>query len=614
MERTLLSITALAGALAVSAQLPPTTDAPLYRHMVEVNKEWRTMDPALEHGDRPVHFASETERIAMHLRLVRDYLKEHTPAGLPISSAEQRTSLLTKLGAYAERGRFPRNEVLPSRNPVFIDRYGTACAVGQLMIESGHRDLAERIHAEINLAYVHDMKRNDVNMWASDHGFSENELAWIQPGYPASEAWPALGGGTNGHVSTLLTLANGDLLVAGEFTHAGGTVVNNVARYDGAIFHPYGAGVSGQVETAIEYDGSIWLGGSFAGGSEDLARWNGTTWVMSAAFASKYAEVHELHIHNGLLHAAGSSSGFAGTDELVKVYQNGGWSVVGNSLNGPIHALESFNGQLVCGGDFTGVFGFGTPDSSIQHVAVLDGNAWSQYGDGLNASVHDMLVMNDHLYAGGGMIANIAIQFGLARMAAGASTWEQLMPNLETYISGWLGSSAFINALQVVNNELYFAGQCAIDGIMYSGQQVGKWSGIDAVQAVAVLNSGVDDLALLGDGELVAGGSFTMNNGIEAPFLASTQLALGLPLHDLSNATLDVWPNPAIDRLNIAFPNAIAHDARIEVLDPLGRTVVERDALNATRAGLDVEGLSSGTYVVKLIDDNNVRTASFIKK
>ena len=133
------------------------------------------------------------------------------------------------------------------KRQVFIDPHGTACAVGQLMIESGHRDLAESISEEMNLAYVHDMKRADVLQWAVQEGFTEDELAWIQPGYPPSTQWTAPGGGTNGIVQVLLGLSNGNVLLAGEFSQAGGVAVNNVAIWNGASYSPLGNGVSGTI-------------------------------------------------------------------------------------------------------------------------------------------------------------------------------------------------------------------------------------------------------------------------------------------------------------------------------------------------------------------------------
>jgi hypothetical protein len=272
MERTILGAATIVLAITAQAQLSPNTDAPLYQHLLEVNKEWRVMDPMPAGGDRVVHFANEAERIAAHLHLVAAFERAHMPEGISAASIAQRTTLLDKLDAYADRGVFPQNHVLPVRNPVFIDPYGTACAVGQLMIESGHEALATNIQHEMNLAYVHDMGRADVGAWAGENGFSEDELAWIQPGYPPSIPWYTLGNGTDATVTELLRLQNDDLLLAGEFTLASGTFATHVARWNGTSYAALGEGVLGNVTTAIEFGGSIYLGGTFNSGQSDRQR------------------------------------------------------------------------------------------------------------------------------------------------------------------------------------------------------------------------------------------------------------------------------------------------------------------------------------------------------
>ncbi|MBK7087306.1 MAG: hypothetical protein IPH53_22795 [Flavobacteriales bacterium] len=55
-----------------------------------------------------------------------------------------------------------------------------------------------------------------------------------------------------------------------------------------------------------------------------------------------------------------------------------------------------------------------------------------QYADGLNATVRDLELFDGQLHAGGDA-ENIAPVFGLARIAVGATTWQQLMPNLTLY-------------------------------------------------------------------------------------------------------------------------------------------------------------------------------------
>ncbi|MBP7514664.1 MAG: T9SS type A sorting domain-containing protein [Flavobacteriales bacterium] len=607
MERILLGIPALAMSLMGNAQLAPTTDAPLYRHLLEVNKEWSVMDPAPVNGDRVVHFSNEAERIAMHLHLVAAYERAHAPEGLSASVLANRTSLLDKLDSYADRGRFPQNHVLPVRNPVFIDPHGTACAVGQLMVESGHVELAQRIHREMNLAYVHDMRRADVFSWAGEHGFSEDELAWIQPGYPPNIPWYGLGGGTNGRVAELLRLQNGDLIIAGEFSVAGGTVTSQVARWNGSTYSALGNGVIGQVTSAIEFEGDIYLGGSFGQGSADLARWTGSSWVLSSAFSSKVPYVSDLHVHNGVLYAAGATTGFAGTSYEVKRLVGGAWEMVGQQLNGEIRAMESFDGTVVCAGAFTDIF-FGQ-DTAIMHVARLDGSTWEEMGNGLDGTVRDLLLVDGALFAAGDCVGEVATYFGLARIAAGASSWTGLMPNIANYFYAPLDGVVGINAmvLDPDGTRIHLGGDFyAGVGLVY-GTGLATFNGsADDVAVLGEFMGPVNDLELLGTSELVAGGSSESLTNI-----ASTDLALAVPREEAA-AHLVLWPNPAVDRIRIDGAGPKPMDL-LEILDATGR-VVRRLANVAPTYALDVSDLPIGGYTMRITADNKVTSAAFVKR
>ena len=108
-------------AIMANAQLAPTTEARLNDHLLEVNAQWRVMDAAPPGGERAVRFENEAQRIATHLHMVAAYARAHTPEGLSAAALSERTTLLQKLDAYADRGVFPQNHVLPYRNPVFLD-------------------------------------------------------------------------------------------------------------------------------------------------------------------------------------------------------------------------------------------------------------------------------------------------------------------------------------------------------------------------------------------------------------------------------------------------------------------------------------------------------------
>jgi hypothetical protein len=167
--------------------------------------------------------------ISTHLNLVEYTLRNRSTAHLSAEQKNHRFQLLDELKEYAEAGVFPINDYLPYQNPVFIDRIGTHCAVGYLMMQSGNDDLARRIDAREKFAYIHEIKTPGVAQWAAEHGFTTDELAWIQPGYPPQSNAFDLNGGLNGTVLATAFQPNDETLYM-----AGGTTINFISE---AILH-----------------------------------------------------------------------------------------------------------------------------------------------------------------------------------------------------------------------------------------------------------------------------------------------------------------------------------------------------------------------------------------
>lgn len=606
--RTLILALACATTTAATAQLSPQAEAPLAAHLMEVNVQWRTMDPA-SLASTPTHFRNEPDRIGAHLRMVCDRLSNSAPKGLSPSQLANRNHLIGRLRAYADAGRFPQNHVLNYRNPVFIDEHNTACAVGHLMRESGNGALAQRVHDEMNLAFVHDITIADVSTWGTEQGFTADELAWIQPGYPPSDPWFSLGGGTNGTVTTLLTLGNGDLLVAGDFTQAGGLNRTRVARWDGNTYVQMGSGVDGTIECAIEQAGIVMVGGSFQNGATDVAIWNGTVWSYSNVFQGQAPSVHALHIHNGELYAAGTVSGFAGTDQRVRKLVGLSWQDVGGNLNGTILTLASFNGDLIIGGEFVGVQVFGAQDTSLMHVARLNNGGWEQLAGGLNAAVRDLEVFDGALHAGGDLFENIVPVFGLARLAAGGGAWEQLMPNLTNYVFPGVGISA-IHALHVADTTLYLGGEFSIASGLTYGSNIARFHGVpDQFEPAATLDNSVHDIAVHGN-LVVIGGAFTSGNSTQLDHIGTFDLSTSV-VDPPGQLEFGMMPNPARDIITIT--RATNEQGSIMVTDATGRVVMNELWGNGTAHNINVTALPPGSYTIVLSDGTARSAKTFMK-
>lgn len=187
-----------------------------------------------------------------------------------------------------------------------------------------------------------------------------------------------LGGGLTGHVpvgdvepaparayALLLERATGDLIVGGSFARAGTVPVMNIARWDGAEWHPFGDGLGDLLESVLS-----------------------------------------LEIHGGRLYAGGTFKGSGATSlEAVAVWTGTAWENVGEGLSSstpPDHygrtvaALSSVGSALYAGGIFSA-----TPGEPESMIAVYDGTSWRDLDAGMSDLVNALAWQSEGVYAGG---------------------------------------------------------------------------------------------------------------------------------------------------------------------------------------------------------------------
>lgn len=78
---------------------------------------------------------------------------------------------------------------------------------------------------------------------------------------------------------------------------------------------------------------------------------------------------------------------------------------------------------------------------------------------------------------------------------------------------------------------------------------------------------------------------------------------------------MELWPNPAADRLQITWPDEVNGPTEITVIDMGGRIVQnERPAVSGNRSEIAVETLRPGLYMIQVTNNGSVRTARFVKE
>ena len=401
---------------------------------------------------------------------------------------------------------------------------------------------------------------NDDNLYAGGKftGSGGKPVNHIARWDASSESWSAPGGGIDYWVHTLALGQNGDLYVGGGF--GGGTPDNHIARWNRftASWSALGSGVEFNI-LALAVDGS---GNLYAGGySGRIAKWNGNSWTslgngLSGGNLSYAPTAYGLVADSqGKLYVGGDFSAAGGkAANRIARWNGSDWSALGNAggngMTNPVIALKAdHDGNLYAGGMF-----IAAGDVSARQIAKWDSlsERWMALGSGMEGGVQALEIdRNGSPYAGGDWYPQ-----GVKRWNSVSGSWEIVSNRI---VSGsvfalkqdgngnlYIGGDFFVNngtegyvvkwdgtpegwsalghlyacnyfprafALAVVGNDLYVGGNfdyCGgeISHVARWDSSSGDWSAMGSG-----LNGPVSVLAADQDGNLYAGGSFTMAGG-----------------------------------------------------------------------------------------------------
>jgi hypothetical protein len=326
--------------------------------------------------------------------------------------------------------------------------------------------------------------------------------------------------GVNGPVFAM-TIYDGELIVGGYFSAAGGVMANNIAAWDGTSWSPLGLGIFGSepeypylhigvVNALTVYDGKLIAGGHFGAAGSDsvnnIAAWDGTSWspLGSGMGGVYYPCVNTLTVFDGKL-VAGGWFAMAGGVEANKIasWDGTAWSALGYGITGGggywgpvVYALTSYEGRLIAGGNFA-VAG----SDSANGIAAWDGTDWSPLGSGLDGSdpdgVRALTVYDSKLIAGGGFST------GLISVWDG-DNWSPIMTP-----GGAVSTREYVTILTVHDNKL-LAGVNFVE--MVASSAIVVWNGV-GWSGLASQMSGIVSAQTVYDNKLVIGGSFSSAGG-----------------------------------------------------------------------------------------------------
>lgn len=379
--------------------------------------------------------------------------------------------------------------------------------------------------------------------------------------------WRGVGEGFAGTVRSLGSY-RGELIAGGMLERSGETLVSGIARFDGSRWNPMGegapAGTTPTVQAMIEWNGLLYAGGTFTGGT--LAMWDGQTWTPYSSTISfppkKFVELsgelfanwslarvlrNGVWVNTGL---AGTPGAFATHDDslwaFVNDHSHGGSFSTGYDWDAPVGPWSWFSRQCPAW----------TSDAVSFGGRLFVGSEWDPYseypgyvtemsGTGpigprfvSDRSVKTVIRHGDHMIAGGDFTAfNYHGAGGLA--SYDGTAWSKLGTGLGTtplaiamhggvlhavttalivhtepvviskYENGsWIPlevpglSSVYVEALASAEGRLYVTGQFAISPNYFSMASTDgvTWRGEEYPAGLSGLTSFAGELYAGGDG------------------------------------------------------------------------------------------------------------------
>jgi hypothetical protein len=177
----------LALALLGASFHKPSTPA-LSEQLLGMNPEWSSDKMSDQLRNKRVRFASDKDFITAHFMEVEKILASKNISHLPPARQQARKKHLENLHRYYQRAQYPMNKKYQGRRPCFIDEEGTTCAVAQLLIDDGKEELARKIAAGSNYAFIREMDYEELKQWQESSGLTIEELGLIQPSY-SGDGW-----------------------------------------------------------------------------------------------------------------------------------------------------------------------------------------------------------------------------------------------------------------------------------------------------------------------------------------------------------------------------------------------------------------------------------------
>jgi len=219
--------------------------------------------------------------------------------------------------------------------------------------------------------------------------------------------WTQILSTSNGFIEELKISQADDVFIGGTFNQVDGITVNHIAKWDGLSWSALGSGVSqstpitqGVYTIAFDAIGNLYAGGTFDDASgtvvNNMAIWDGSTW-NPAGSTIVTDSVWDIEFNNSDIY---TYSIVSGPSYIIERFSGSSWSTIYTG-SGIIYDIE-----LDGSGDLFAIGDFGTTSTNCRMIKY-DGTTISCFAE-TDGFFEDLYINgNDELYVGGGLTTYI---------------------------------------------------------------------------------------------------------------------------------------------------------------------------------------------------------------
>lgn len=428
------------------------------------------------------------------------------------------------------------------------------------------------------------------------YGTYDGEVPMTRMAFWDGDNWNALGEALFDYQVRAVAVDknSGYVYYGGDFTRIGDLAANRVARWDGSSWTNLGVGVNDSVHALMVNDnGDLVVGGEFsqAGGSSDnryLARWNGASWTN---YGLVNYFVFDLAPHeSNSFYASGRFTSVGGVSAQRVAYWNGSnWTNLGAGLVGgagaAVYAVAPDTlGNVYAGGTFNG-----SGVSWIPNLARWTGTGWTNvwpWPDSPGTIRALKVDSSNRLYVAGSISG-----FNNDVQRYDGISLDSLTPGV--------GSSPFGLAIDGSDN-VYAVGTFSSAGVSQYANQIAMWNGTAWTNLGSGLgpddSSGTFAIDVDGAGNPYVGGSFLRAGNNVSAFAAYALV------HDAANliVTKNHLPEPVIAGASIVYTITVSNAGPSEATgvalnDTLPSSFAATGPTNFSLGGMSVGAATSVT-------------------